>query len=116
MIGDVFAQFSIFCNTTAYGSNNNITWLKSLNKVNIYVLQNDSRILIINNGQKVEFTNLSLSDQQYYACGVTINNKLVVVNQYFLYVRGKNFELKKNLFILYLSKRLEFFAWSTISN
>jgi len=82
-------QFSIFCNSSAYGSNSSVTWIKSPNKINISVLQPDSRILITNNGQLVNFTTLYLPDEQYYACGVTLNNKLAIINQYYLFVRGK---------------------------
>ena len=89
IFGDVLNQFSIFCNSSAYGSNSSVTWIKSPNKINISVLQPDSRILITNNGQLVNFTTLYPLDEQYYACGVILNNKLQIVNQYYLFVRGK---------------------------
>jgi hypothetical protein len=82
-------QFSIFCDSSAYGSNGSVTWIKSPNKINISVLLPDSRILITNNGQLVNFTTLYLGDEQYYACGVILNNKLQIINQYFLFARGK---------------------------
>ena len=88
LIGDVLNSFSIFCNTSAYGPNVSVTWLQSVNKSSIFILTSSNRTLITKNGQLVNFTTLFLSDQQYYACGVTINKTLVIVNQYFLFVRG----------------------------
>ena len=71
----------------------------------------DSRILITNNGQLVNFTTLYLGDEQYYACGVILNNKLQIVNQYYLFVRGKKsllFRQLQNLAKYFGKKRLLF--------
>ena len=71
----------------------------------------DSRILITNNGQLVNFTTLYLVDEQYYACGVILNNKLQIVNQYYLFVRGKKsllFRQLQNLAKYFGKKRLLF--------
>jgi hypothetical protein len=86
IIGNFRQQISIFCNTSAYGSSPLVIWLQSIDKMNIIQVQNDSRITYSQNGQQLNFGNLSLSDQQYYACGV-LTTKLTIVEQYFLFVR-----------------------------
>ena len=59
--------------------------------MNIFVIQNDGRTIIAQHGQQLNISNLYLADQQYYACGITLNAKLNILNQYFLFVRGNLF-------------------------
>ena len=75
----------MYCN---YSGNQPITWIKSVDKKIVYVIQNDARTIISNNGLQLTISNLFLSDQQYYACGYTNNAVLVALNQYFLFIRG----------------------------
>ena len=84
----MLTNYSIFCNASAYGPNANVTWISSIDKITINVILNDSRITFSNNGQQINFASLVLPDQLYYACGI-ISAKFLVINQYFLYVRGK---------------------------
>lgn len=91
LIADLTKQYSIFCNASSLGSNQQVIWIQSVTKNpnQTYVTANNSRISFSNNGQKISFLNIFLSDQQYYACGVIQSGKLLVINSYYLYVRGK---------------------------
>lgn len=84
MIGDVLKNYSINCDSP---TNDSITWIQSFDKISIFLLQNDSRVTFTNNGKQLNFANLFLTDQSYYACGL-LGSKFIVLNQYFLYVRG----------------------------
>ena len=84
----MLTNYSIYCNASAYGPNATVTWISSIDKITINVILTDSQITFSNNGQQINFANLVLSDQLYYACGI-ISTKFVVINQYYLYVRGK---------------------------
>ena len=87
LIGDVLNPFSILCNGTN-SSSQQITWISSYNKTQIITVQNNSRISFINNGLTLSFANLTLSDEQYYSCGILKNNTFTAINSFFLYVRG----------------------------
>ena len=88
MVGDATKAFSLFCNVSL-GLNQTVVWIQSVDKNNSYYVQVDSRITLSNNDLQLNFANLLLTDQEYYAC-VLMTTKNVVLNQYFLYVRGNN--------------------------
>ena len=69
-------------------SSQQVTWIQSVDKVNVYLTPNSSRVSFSNNGKQITFTNLYFSDQQYYACGVYTASKFIVINSYYLYVKG----------------------------
>ncbi len=90
LIGDVTKNFSILCNISPQYSNQTIGWIRSINKSSSFLIQNDSRISFSKNENEYQlnFLNLYLNDQQYYACGL-IGDKFIPVLEYFLFVRGE---------------------------
>ena len=88
LIGDIQKPFTINCNSTS-STNQQITWIQTLNKTNIYLVQNDSRISFGLNGQQLNFANLLISDDEYYSCGyLTTNNRFQILSNFYLFIRG----------------------------
>jgi len=90
VVGDVSSPFSINCNTSGLSPNQTITWLQTINETGIYLVQEDSRISILNNGGTLSFSKLFLVDEEYYGCGVLDPNtkKLKLIDSYYLFIRG----------------------------
>jgi hypothetical protein len=93
LIADLSKPYSIFCNASSFGSNQQVTWIQSINKLpnETFITPSNSRISFSDNGQQINILNVYLSDQQYYACGIIQGSKFVVVNSYYMFVKGKKF-------------------------
>ena len=89
VVGDAAKAFSLFCNVSTMGQNQTVIWIQSIDKNNTNYVQVDGRITLSNNDLQLNFANLLLTDQEYYAC-ILMTTKYVVLNQYFLYVRGND--------------------------
>ncbi len=87
VIGDISSAYTINCNASA---NQSVIWLQTLNKTGVFYVQTDDRITIASNGQQLSFAKLALIDDEYYGCGFIdpTNNKLKLLNSYYLYIRG----------------------------
>jgi hypothetical protein len=69
--------------------NQQITWIQTINKTGIYLVQNSTAVTISNGGQQINFAKLALSNEEYYSCGYLVSNTTFkIVNNYFLYIRG----------------------------
>ncbi len=65
------------------------SWIKSSDGSQLNSLENDNKTIITNNGQQLTIYNLTLSDQQYYACLDGSN----LVDTFRLIVRSESFNL-----------------------
>lgn len=64
-----------------------IVWVQTVNKTNIYPVNNSSSISISNN--ILNFATVRLKDEEYYGCGSIANNILSIYDSYFVFVRGR---------------------------
>ena len=80
--------YSINCNHSALLANQSIIWIQTVNKTNIFYIQQSDKVSA--NGDVLSFTSLRLIDEEFYACGIfdSNTNKLKIINSYYLYVRG----------------------------
>ena len=90
IIGNSGNSFTIDCNGTLVNNNQRIIWVKTLNKTGVYIVQNNSVTYISSNGQQLSFKSLSITDEEYYSCGYLLSNNFQIINNYFLYIRGRN--------------------------
>jgi hypothetical protein len=88
IIGDYLSPFTIYCNQSTLIPNQQITWIQTINKTGIYLVQNSDTVTISNGGQQLNFVQLALSNEEYYSCGYLLLNKFQIANNYFLYIRG----------------------------
>lgn len=98
VVGDAFSAFSISCNTSGLSPNQTIVWVQTINETGIYLVEEDNRTSILNNGGTLSFSRLLLIDEEYYGCGTfdSSTKKLKLINSYYLFIRG-NVEIKANL-------------------
>lgn len=69
-------------------------WIKTLNKNKTYYVDlNGPRVNVSSDGQVLTFNNATLSDEEYYGCGFVQNGSYVLLEAFFLYVKGKEFFL-----------------------
>ena len=90
VIADQGETLTLNCSTN--NPNLTITWVQTLNKAGLYIVNEDSRIHLINNGYDLEFDYIVPADEEYYFCGV-INydtGSFQTINKYQVYVRSKN--------------------------
>ncbi len=97
---------SIFLTCNSASQNESITWIQTINKTDIYFLDDDNKTSILNNGSQVQIKNVNIFDEEYYACGIQdMNNSFKIISSYFVYVRGilvqKSFKILINSLILY---------------
>jgi len=92
IIGDYLSPFTIFCNQSTSILNQQITWIQTINKTGIYLVQNSTSVTISSGGQQLNFAKLALSNEEYYSCGYLVSNTTFqIANNYFLYIRGTLF-------------------------
>jgi hypothetical protein len=102
LIGDIGTSFSINCDGPEINSANVfVAWIHTINKTGAYLLQNSSEVSFNSNGRQLSFGALKLSNDEYYSCGFLSNNRFEIVNNYYLFIRGFDFFLKK-FFSFYL--------------
>lgn len=84
--------FAIICNVTNTSSNQNITWIRTLNKntTTPYLVSNTNRTFTTTtNARILNFTNVLLVDEEYYACGYRPpNSTFQKIQAYYLYVKA----------------------------
>ena len=66
VIGEIYNDISFVCNFVS--SKKTFSWIVSSDGSQLNSLESDNRTIITNNGQQLTIHNLTLSDQQYYAC------------------------------------------------
>jgi hypothetical protein len=73
-------------------SNRNVTWFQTINKENVYYVDEDENTRILNNGNILEIKNIKLINDEFYGCGTVdnINNEINIIESYRLFVRGKH--------------------------
>ena len=71
-----------------YSANSTITWLQTSNKTGLFYVVASDRINIARDGSHINFTNVNLYDEEYYACGtVSLEaNTFELISSYYLYV------------------------------
>ena len=81
----------LILNCSNNNPNLNITWVQTLNKIGLYLVNEDSRIHFINNGYDLEFDYVVPADEEYYYCGVLNydTGSFQTINKYLVYVRSK---------------------------
>ena len=83
-------SLKLTCDTS--DPNLSITWVQTLSQAGLYLVANDSRIHIENNGYDLEFQYVVQGDEEYYMCGVLNEETGTVqkIKKYFVYVRSKS--------------------------
>ena len=89
LIGDVLSPYTIFCNQSSIlAPNQQISWIHTINKTGAYLIQNSSISSFYDNGNRLYFPSLVLTNEEYYSCGYLSNNKFEIIGNYFLFIKG----------------------------
>ena len=89
LVNDINSDIVFECNN-ASETNQSITWIKSIDKFHINILEqtDDNKTEISSNSLNLTIKDLSLSDQQYYGCYYS-TNELEFISVFYLIVRSK---------------------------
>ena len=82
-------SLTLICDTNS--TDLTITWTQTLNKAGLYLVNEDSRIHLINNGYDLQFDYVVPADEEYYICGVVNyeTGSFQTISKYQVYVRSK---------------------------
>ena len=86
LIATALVNYTIVCNTDV---TNPITWIRTANKTGQFFVPFDSRVTSSNNGRNLNFANVQLIDEEYYACAFqNTPTTFRVLAGFYLYVKG----------------------------
>ena len=88
VVADQGQGFILNCTTS--NPNLVITWVQTLNKKGLFVVEEDTRVRFVNNGYDLSFGYIVPADEEYYVCGVydAEAGTFQTIKSYYLFVRG----------------------------
>lgn len=97
--------FSLTCDTSL---NQEIKWIQSFNRTTFYYVKPSSKYQVSTDGTVLTIINVSLNDEEYFACGYKVNKTFKIIKSYLLYVRGTLYlSVLQKISALQLSKILK---------
>ena len=88
LVYNISSMASLFCNASESQQNGTLKWIRRFGNRTYYLSVDNIHIQSTNNGQQLDIYNLTLSDAEYYACGILNNTFFTSLSEYSLIING----------------------------